>query len=121
MTSDIGSVDRKQAAVLSIRSLSFLAMAVAAALVVSLAAPRGAEANPRYAGLVIDAVSGEVFYEENADAVIDKMIELARQETDPEVRRRAVYWLGRTGSDRAAAFLQEILREGSGWPTRPAN
>ena len=55
--------------------------------------------------------------EENADAVIDKMIELARQETDPEVRRRAIYWLGRTGSDRAAAFLQEILRDGSGWPS----
>ena len=59
--------------------------------------------------------------EENADAVIDKMIELARQETDPEVRRRAVYWLGRTGSERAVAFLLEILREGAGWPTRPAN
>ncbi|MCY4574882.1 MAG: HEAT repeat domain-containing protein [Gemmatimonadetes bacterium] len=59
--------------------------------------------------------------EENADAVIDKMVELARQETDPEVRRRAVYWLGRTGSERAAAFLQEILRESPNWPTRPAN
>ncbi len=59
--------------------------------------------------------------EENADAVIDKMIELARQETDPEVRKRAVYWLGRTGSERAVAFLLEILREGAGWPTRPAS
>lgn len=59
--------------------------------------------------------------DENADAVIDTMIELARGETDPEVRGRAVYWLGRTGSDRAAAFLQEILREGSSGPTRPAN
>ena len=59
--------------------------------------------------------------DENADAVIDKMIELARQETDPEVRKRAVYWLGRTGSERAVAFLLEILREGAGWPTRPAN
>ncbi len=59
--------------------------------------------------------------EENADAVIDKMIELARRETDPEVRRRAIYWLGRTGSDRAAAFLQEILREGSGWPMRASS
>lgn len=59
--------------------------------------------------------------EENADAVIDKMIELARQETDPEVRKRAVYWLGRTGSERAVEFLLEILREGSGWPTHPAN
>ena len=59
--------------------------------------------------------------EENADAVIDTMIELARQETDPEVRKRAIYWLGRTGSERAAAFLMEILREGSGWPAHPVH
>ena len=48
---------------------------------------------------------------DNASAVIDKMIELARVEADPEVRKRAVYWLGRTGSERAAEFLMEILRE----------
>lgn len=48
---------------------------------------------------------------DNASAVIDKMIQLARVETDPEVRKRAVYWLGRTGSARAAEFLMEILRE----------
>ena len=57
--------------------------------------------------------------EENADAIIDKMIELAREETDPEVRRRAIYWLGRTGSDRAAAFLVEILRNGFDWLPAP--
>ncbi len=59
--------------------------------------------------------------EENADAVIEKMIELARQETDPEVRKRAVYWLGRTGSERAVAFLLEILREGAGRSTGSAH
>ena len=59
--------------------------------------------------------------EENADAIIDKMIDLARMETDPEVRKRAVYWLGRTGSERAAAFLQEILREGSDRPPGQGN
>ncbi len=32
-----------------------------------LAAPATAAANPRYAGLVIDALTGEVFYSENAD------------------------------------------------------
>ena len=50
------------------------------------------------------------------DKVIDKMIELARKETDPEVRKRAIYWLGRTGSERAAAFLMEVLKERSGQP-----
>ena len=47
---------------------------------------------------------------EAAPAIIDTMIELARTETDPEVRERAVYWLGRTGSERAAEFLMELLR-----------
>ena len=58
---------------------------------------------------------------ENADAIIDKMIELARKETDLEVRKRAVYWLGRTGSERAAEFLMEILREGSDRPPGQGN
>ena len=48
---------------------------------------------------------------EGAPAIIDTMIELARGETDQEVRERAVYWLGRTGSERAAEFLLELLRE----------
>ena len=50
---------------------------------------------------------------EAAPAIIDTMIELARRETDPEVLERAVYWLGRTGSERAAEFLMELLRRRS--------
>ena len=56
----------------------------------------------------------------NAPAIVDRMIELARMETDPEVRERAVYWLGRTGSERAAEFLMELLR-GRSEPTGPAS
>ena len=58
---------------------------------------------------------------DSAPMVIDRMIELARVETDPEVRERAVYWLGRTGSERAAEFLMELLREPPGSPTVPGN
>ena len=42
--------------------------------------------------------------------LVGKMIELARMEPDPEVRERAVYWLGRTGSPTAVEFLLELLR-----------
>jgi HEAT repeat protein len=42
--------------------------------------------------------------------VVRKMVELARVESDPEVRERAVYWLGRTGSPEAVDFLMELLR-----------
>lgn len=55
--------------------------------------------------------------EEHAPAVIDRMIELARAETDAEVRERAVYWLGRTGSERAAEFLMELLRDPPSGPS----
>ena len=42
--------------------------------------------------------------------VVRIMVELARMESDPEVRERAVYWLGRTGSPEAVDFLLELLR-----------
>jgi len=42
--------------------------------------------------------------------VVRKMVELARLEKDREVRERAVYWLGRTGSPEAIEFLLELLR-----------
>ncbi len=50
--------------------------------------------------------------EDEADKteLVAKMIELARMEPDPEVRERAVYWLGRTGSPEAVDFLLELLR-----------
>ena len=47
---------------------------------------------------------------EDATAIVRKMIELARAEGDREVRERAVYWLGRTGSPEAAEFLLDLVR-----------
>ena len=49
--------------------------------------------------------------EANAEAVVGKMIELARAEADLGIRRRAVYWIGRTGSEQAIEFLLEVMRE----------
>ena len=54
----------------------------------------------------VDRASDEAV---KSDAVV-RMVELARMETDPEVRERAVYWLGRTGSPEAVDFLLELLR-----------
>ena len=48
---------------------------------------------------------------DSAEAVVGKMIELARAEADPAVRTRAVYWIGRTGSEQAIEFLLEVMRE----------
>ena len=53
----------------------------------------------------------------DAAVVVDKMIELARSEADPEIQQRAVYWIGRTGSERAVEFLLELLRQRPGDPS----
>ena len=45
-----------------------------------------------------------------AALAVDQMIELARLETDPEVRQRAVAWVGETESERAVEFLRELLQ-----------
>ncbi len=48
--------------------------------------------------------------DEAKSEIVRKMVELARLETDNDVRERAVYWLGRTGSQEAVEYLLELLR-----------
>lgn len=54
-----------------------------------------------------------------APMAVDRMVELVCIETDPEVKERAVYWLGRTASERAVQSLMELLRKPSGPPSIP--
>ncbi len=44
------------------------------------------------------------------DAAIEKLIDIVRNETDIELRRRAIFWLGQTNDPRAVAVLEEIIR-----------
>lgn len=44
------------------------------------------------------------------DAAIEKLIDIVRNETDTELRRRAIFWLGQTNDPRAIAVLEEIIR-----------
>src|SRR5690606_28144886 len=65
----MGVVVRQAFTVLTNPLGHFLKLAVAiftAAAIVATAAP--ASANPKYAGIVMDAKTGKVLYEENADA-----------------------------------------------------
>lgn len=54
--------------------------------------------------------AGRTEYEAAKSEVVRKMVELARLETDDDVRERAIYWLGRTGSQEAVEYLLELLR-----------
>jgi HEAT repeats len=46
----------------------------------------------------------------HSDETIDALIEIARTNREPEIRKNAMFWLGQTGSPRAIAFFEEILR-----------
>jgi HEAT repeat protein len=44
----------------------------------------------------------------NGEAV-QALIQVARNNRDPEVRRTALFWLGQTNDPRAVALFEEIL------------
>ena len=37
------------------------------------------------------------------------LIQIARSNRDPEVRKKAFFWLGQTGDPRALALFEEVL------------
>ncbi len=43
------------------------------------------------------------------DEAVPLLIKIARTHAKPEVRKQAIFWLGRTGDDRALAFFEELL------------
>jgi HEAT repeat protein len=43
------------------------------------------------------------------DVGVPALIEIARTNRDPEVRRKAFFWLGQTRDPRALALFEEVL------------
>lgn len=43
------------------------------------------------------------------DASVPALIRAARTNRDPQIRRRAIFWLGQSGDERALAFFEELL------------
>ena len=43
------------------------------------------------------------------DAAVDKLIDMAQHDSDIEIRKRAMYWLGQTGDSRAVKFLRDLI------------
>ena len=51
-------------------------------------------------------------YSQRKDAqAVDKLMDIARRETDPELRKKAVFWLGQSRDPRASAFLLELINQ----------
>jgi len=39
----------------------------------------------------------------------DKLMDIARSDADPEIRKKALFWLGQTDDSRVAQFLQQLI------------
>ena len=50
-----------------------------------------------------------VLSQRNGPAAVDRLMEVARTEKDPELRKKAIFWLGQSSDPRAAALLTQIL------------
>jgi HEAT repeat protein len=81
----------------------------------------GHKAGEKSLGVLKDVVDGEdadtevqkhavfVISRRPVEEAVPLLIKIARTHRKPEVRRQAIFWLGRTGDARALAFFEEIL------------
>ena len=81
----------------------------------------GHKAGEKSLGVLKDVVDGEdadtevqkhavfVISRRPVEEAVPLLIKIARTHQKPEVRRQAIFWLGRTGDARALAFFEEIL------------
>jgi len=44
------------------------------------------------------------------DQAVPELLDVARTHRDPQVRSRALFWLGETGDPRALDLFEEVLR-----------
>jgi len=52
-----------------------------------------------------------VYSQRDESAAVDKLLEIARRDPDPELRKKALFWLGQSDDPRAAKALQDIIEQ----------
>ena len=50
-----------------------------------------------------------VLSQRHETAAVDKLMDIARNDTDREIRAKATFWLGQSRDPRAAKFLEERI------------
>lgn len=51
-----------------------------------------------------------VYSQRDEKAAVDKLFEIARTETDKELQKKAIFWLGQSDDPRVPAFLERLLQ-----------
>jgi hypothetical protein len=52
-----------------------------------------------------------VYSQRDEPAALDRLIEIAKRDPNPELRKRALFWLGQSGDSRAVQALQEVIEQ----------
>jgi HEAT repeat protein len=52
-----------------------------------------------------------VYSQRDEPAALDKLIEIAKRDPNPDLRKRALFWLGQSGDSRAVDALQEVIEQ----------
>jgi HEAT repeat protein len=52
-----------------------------------------------------------VYSQRNEPAALDKLIDIARRDPNPDLRKRALFWLGQSEDSRAVQALQDIIEQ----------
>ncbi|MFL5494560.1 MAG: HEAT repeat domain-containing protein [Gemmatimonadales bacterium] len=52
-----------------------------------------------------------VYSQRDEPAAVDKLLDIAKRDPDPELRKKALFWLGQSGDPRAAKALQDIIEQ----------
>ena len=50
-----------------------------------------------------------VYSQRDEKAAVDKLFDIAKNETDRELRKKAIFWLGQSDDPRAPAFLERLI------------
>lgn len=50
-----------------------------------------------------------VYSQRREPQAFDKMLDIAKRDPDPEIRKKAIFWIGQSKDPRATQFIQELL------------
>ena len=52
-----------------------------------------------------------VYSQRDEPAALDKLIDIAKNDPNQELRKRALFWIGQSGDSRAVQALQEVIEQ----------
>ena len=74
----------------------------------------GSELASLYGSLTEQELKEQVIFalsQLDGPAAVDQLMEIARKDKDPEMRKKAIFWLGQSDDPRASQFIESLLSD----------